>query len=233
MNQLVTHDMLTAALALDVPARVKGDSDADPMRGRHIGHDCARSAKGDWNMCVLYVDGVKSKFRRWRGLKTTQTAARILDSARRWGVTDGDGHVLGQNIHVDVGGLGVGVCDDLSELGVYVDRVDYGGEVEDDWPALDGAVKFRSRKAQLYWRFRRAVQLGWVQVPERYERTWEEATYYTYDHDQREKLIIVEDKDQVRKDLKRSTDDFDADCNALSRAGGGAPQFGTIDDFTW
>ena len=227
-NQLVTHDMLMAALAVNPRKRIIEDEGGYLMRGKHVGVDCARSAKGDFNVASLLVDGIKVRRRRWRGQRIYESAGKIIAAAKEWG---GDAPIEGHRIHVDQGGLGVGICDEMDRLGVYCDRVDYGGAVQDDWPELDGQTKFVSRKAQLYWRMRRAIGLGWVRIPEAFEMSWDEAMTYTYDYDSKQRVKVVEDKDAIREILGRSSDDWDADCNALSRGGGGAPQFGTLDDF--
>jgi hypothetical protein len=228
-NQLVTHDMFTAALAINPRKRIIEDEGGDLMRGKHIGVDCARSAKGDFNVLSLFVDGIKTRRRRWRGQTIHAGAGKIVAASKEWG---GKEPIPGECIHVDQGGLGVGICDELDRLGVYCDRVDYGSTKEhDDWPELDGQTKFVSRKTQLYWRMRRAISLGWVRIPEAFEMSWEEGMTYTYDYDGKQRVKIVEDKDAIREILGRSTDDWDADCNALSRSGGGAIQFGSIEEF--
>jgi len=230
VNQLVTHDMFTAALVANPRRRIIEDEGGDLMRGRSIGVDCARSAKGDYNVCSLFIDGIKVRRRRWRGQRIYESAGKIIAASKEWGKKGEP--IEGHCIHVDQGGLGVGICDEMDRLGVYCDRVDYGDtHPHDDWPELDGQTKFVSRKAQLYWRMRRAIGLGWVRIPEAFEMSWEEGMTYTFDYDARQRVKIVEDKDAIREILGRSTDDWDADCNALSRLGGGAPQYGGLEDF--
>lgn len=231
-NQLINLDMLESARAVDTEKNVRSHDAYWQMLGAHIGVDCARSPKGDWNVAYIVINGVVRKRARWRGMTTDHSARKINALRARW-QKEFDVEIPAQNVHVDVGGLGVGICDDCDAMGLFPDRVDYGlnGGL-DDWEEIDGAAKFVSRKAQLYWRVRRALMLGLLTWP---ADTWdtldEDATTYTYKFDEKEKLKIVETKDDVKEILNRSTDDFDALANALSRSGGGELEVSFQDEF--
>lgn len=214
------------------------DVDLGPM----VGVDVARTR--DACVATLWHDGTLVGIKRWRPklgdpaalMSVAQTIGGLLRSwgrqLERAGVWEGK--IPGERCSVDKVGLGEGVCDRLGEMGIFVQRVDFGSPPVGDWRELTGEVEFDNRKAELFWVMRRALQEGMGRIPERdeFSRVWEELPWITYDEVWKggRTVIKLEKKEKVRERHGRSPDYADAAVLAWSRAGIGMFDVGASDD---
>lgn len=204
--RVVTRAMLESALSLN----------AKSEQGRHMGVDVSRLGR-DETVCALVVDGVLEQREAWRGKDLMASADEIIALAAKWNVRD-------SNVHVDVVGLGAGVVDRLVQRGFRVDGVDFGAEPAEDWSHLLGETRFKNRRAELHWVFRRALQEGLGHVPKHFEHAWQQAQWPRYEprsEGSTGTVLVIEPKDDIRERYGRSPDDFDAVLLAWSRTGAG------------
>ena len=208
---VITEDMLTAA------QNGKGWSN----QGRHIGIDVARSPTGDEAVASLWVNGVKMGQHQWRGMDFGAQADLIVALMVKWGDPNTKTPVPSENVHVDVTGLGVGVLDRLSQKGYIVDGVDFGSSATGDWHELTGDIKFKNRRAELHWVYRRAMEEGFGHLPAKWEDSWQQAKWPCYELRTERgsgSELIIEPKDGIRDRYGRSPDVFESDILAWSRA---------------
>ena len=108
-------------------------------------------------------------------------------------------NIAPENINIDDTGVGGGVVDRLREIGHAVNGVPFGGSSKDN--------SFSNLKAELYWGVGTWVQAG-GQVDE--NQNWEQMTWIKYKQQTGEKKIIFESKENLRKRMRKSPDDFDS-----------------------
>lgn len=104
-----------------------------------------------------------------------------------------------EDVNIDDTGVGGGVVDRLKELGYGVNGVAFGGSSK--------SKEFSNTKAELYWGVGIWVQAG-GQVDENVN--WEQMTWIKYKQQTGEKKIIFESKENLRKRMRKSPDDFDS-----------------------
>lgn len=226
-NKLVPYELLVLA----------EQNSPNVKLGCHMG--CDVSAGGDSCVASLWVDGIKRAQDEWKPpqrsiSKLMETATRILGLRSHWSeqlVLEGYGEepIPPSNIHVDVVGMGGGVCDRLGQiLGVKVDRVDFGDPAKGDWRKLCGQMGFANRRAELHWVFRRLCEEGMIKTDRKWKDSWKQAQWSTYTPETRStgSVILVEPKKNIRKRYKRSPDHFDSDLLAMSRTGRSRVYFG-------
>ena len=98
-NSLFPLSIIERAIACELPT--------DPDSKLRLGVDVARSVSGDQN-CVCVVRGGKvERFALWRSPDTMATVNRVIAEATT---------ASPKHIYVDVGGVGGGVCDRLTQL---------------------------------------------------------------------------------------------------------------------
>jgi hypothetical protein len=105
--------------------------------------------------------------------------------------------------------VGAGVCDRLRQLRYAVEDVNFGGR------ALD-PERFRNRKAELFWNLRVMMEKGLCSIPADDELI-ADLCAIRFEFDLAGK-IMIEPKEEARKNLGRSPDR--ADALALSLADG-------------
>ena len=190
-------------------------------QGRHLGVDVSRLGT-DETVAALWVDGVKSDSKRWKGADLMTTATEIVALSKAW-------QVPSECVHVDATGLGAGVVDRLRQVGCYVDSVDFGAAPLREWPQLLGETIPKNRRAELHWIMRRALQEGLGHIPARFVDSWQQATWPRYVLRQEGSVgtvLTIEPKDDIRARHGRSPDHLDADLLAWSRGGSRLPLFG-------
>lgn len=190
-------------------------------QGRHLGVDVSRLG-ADETVAALWVDGVKTDVRTWRGIDLMTTAQEIAGLARTWDVRP-------ECVHVDATGLGAGVVDRLRQVGLACDSVDFGAAPIGDWPQLMGETRPKNRRAELHWVYRRAFQERLGHIPARFVESWNEALWPRYvlkAEGSSGTVLQIEPKDDIKARHGRSPDHLDADLLAWSRAGNRLPLFG-------
>ncbi len=150
----------------------------------------------------------------WSGLDLMQSAGRVRQMAEE--------HDLeAEDIRIDSIGVGAGVVDRLHEANFPVEAVDFAAAPQGDWPDLLAPdMRFKNRRAELHWVFRRLLMEGALSIPDRFREVWADLVAPTYDYDPMGRLY-VEKKDDIRKRLGRSPDFGDAAILAMSNASGG------------
>lgn len=188
-------------------------ADAKPPAGdgRHMGVDVARFGT-DENVAVLLVDGLVQDMRSWSGQDLMATAGRVRHLMAEW-------RVDGENVHVDVIGVGGGVVDRLREDGVLVDGVNFGAAPAGEWTSTIGPdLPLKNRRAELYWACRCLLQQGRLAIPRQHADIWAELGWPSYTFDSGGRLVI-EPKDDIKARTGSSPDHADALVLALSRTG--------------
>lgn len=191
------------------------DKGSDPFPGDpstlRMGVDVARYG-ADRTAIVVADDAAVREVRAWSGLSTMETAGRVLEAARQWGIP-------AERIAVDDTGVGGGVTDRLREQGWNVVAVQAAGAPE--------SRHFANRRSELFWRLREALNPerdSPIALPERCASLVEELTAIGYAFNSQGR-IIVEAKDTIRSRLGRSPDLGDALALTFAMAGGEpAPQ---------
>lgn len=197
-------------------------SDRRP-ESRHIGYDVAGSSKGDWNVAQCWDCGELIEEDQWRHPDTAKSRERVLELLHRWGVNGKP--IPARNLHIDAtgGSMGKAMADEMRAGGHWVDAVDFGSEPVGEWVRLLGPDRyFVSRKAELIWVVRVALQKGIAKIPRRFRDTVIQAQWYTYKEVARHNgtaIGVQESKDDIFKLYGRSPDNFEAATLAWSRTG--------------
>lgn len=177
----------------------------------HIGVDIARG-RGDLNVAVVTQGGVVTDCRSWHEDDLMRTVKNIeeLSALHR---------CEGQNIHIDVIGIGAGVVDRMREKGVAVDAVEFGGRPLGDYLWLLGSdFRALNRKAELHWAGRTLLQKKEAAIPDTYEDTiWKQLQWPAYSINERG-AVSIEAKERLRVRFGESPDFADAWVISLSRA---------------
>jgi len=153
---------------------------------------------GDASVATLMVDGVVCSTHSWRSSRDDRrmqvTTAEVLrDLFMFWGDEvsreypeswDG-GAIVGQRVSIDETGLS-GVSSILYEMGIEVDRVDFGGAFRGDPTGLvDGGLQMANQRAGMYWHARMGLQDGRYHIPdeERFKDYWEQLPWTLFERD--------------------------------------------------
>jgi hypothetical protein len=154
----------------------------------------------------------------WNETDLMKTAGRLAALSREYGAMDAararlppaEQAAARAPITVDVGGLGLGVADRLSELGCPPMRFNGASRASQD-------TKFSNRRAESYWILRKALERNTGALPPS-ETLAEEllATEWELDNSGR---ILICPKDDIRSRIRRSPDM--ADTCSMAFAGGG------------
>ncbi|GIX06969.1 MAG: hypothetical protein KatS3mg115_1372 [Candidatus Poribacteria bacterium] len=161
-----------------------------------IGVDVARYGSDATVYAVLRGDRLEALIQD-RGKDTMAVAGRCVALAEQYGA---------ETIGVDEAGVGGGVVDRLTELGVRVVAVN-GGE-----RAVE-AARFANRRSELWWELREWIRQRGAIPPDR--RLREDLTAPRYSFTSRGQ-IFVEKKEDLRRRLGRSPDRADALALALA-----------------
>ena len=116
-----------------------------------LGVDVARSGE-DETVLALVVGNRLERIETWTGQDTMRTAGAVNAYASA---------MPELSIAVDDGGVGGGVVDRLRELDVPVHAVKFGGRADGH-----GAVHFRNKLSEMYWRLRRKLEAGELSLVE-------------------------------------------------------------------
>jgi len=197
--------------------------------------DIAKSR--DYCVASLWFDGVKVAEHTWRpaitdSAKMMSIADKIVELATEWGRKlkrlgwDGS-RIPASRISGDAIGMGEGVWDRLSQMGMPCNRIDFGAAPKGYWPELTRDLEFPNIRSELHWVYRRALQEGLARLPKKWQRSWEEAQWPHYDEVIRHgrTQVVIEKKEDIRDRHGRSPDHLDADLYAWARPGRTRPRF--------
>jgi phage terminase large subunit len=186
-----------------------------PEDGVHMGVDVARMGS-DTSVAICTVNGRVRAIDQWSKRRVNETASRVLRLARAWNCPP-------ENVHVDSGGVGGGVADLLRSDGFTVDEVDFGSRaVGDQAQYVGSSLKFKNRKAELFWAIRRRMDESALSIPsegkhsEHLTTLWRELQAFDYGMGEDERLGVTK-KDEIKERLGRSPDFADALAISLSR----------------
>lgn len=201
----------------------EGARDAKPdepdnmvKRGPHIGFDTAAYG-GDANVAALYVDGLKVSVDRWHSQDTIATWERMKMLRAHWSEQIGR-PIPWHAVHIDKAPVAAGILDMARREGADLHAVDFGGEPTYFWREITGEVKFRNRRAELYWSLRELLKRRMACIPAKYERSWQELAAHSYTFTAGTDMLVLEPKEKVRERLGRSPDESDADVLAFANA---------------
>lgn len=191
-------------------------ADAVPsVTGRKMGVDIAAGGT-DKCVAVLMVDGRVAAVHSWAKevhRDTMRTVAMIKALAEKW-------RVDGQDIGIDVIGVGAGVVDRLREMDIDVQGVNFGAGPERDWDDVVGKHKqFMNRRAELYWVAHILLESGQMAIGRTYKQVWTDLLAITYTYQKGTLKLVITPKEDIKKVLGRSPDFADAIVLALSKAG--------------
>jgi len=215
-----THPMWQSNILGDFPdegerclfpmSLIEAGEDLQPgAGGRHMGVDVARFGS-DASVATAVIEGRVRGQHEWRKADTMTTAATVIRLAEEW-------EIPGENIHVDVSGVGGGVVDRLRECGLAVDAVDFGEAAVGDWDHLVGrAMRFRNRRCELHWVARRLLEDRALAIPQKYARTRADLMALSWDYAANETMTMPS-KEDLRRIIGRSPDHGDSLVIALSR----------------
>lgn len=182
-------------------------------RGPHIGFDTAWTG-ADLNVAALWVDSVKVSEAEWRSQDTIATWEKLRTLRDHWAVQIGR-EIPWHNVHIDNAPVAAGVIDTAARAGCMLDRVGFGDAPSNAWRDLVGDVRFKNRRAEMYWVLRELVRRKAARLPNKWGRSWEELTATTYSITQGTMEVLIEPKEKIRERLGRSPDHADADVLAF------------------
>ena len=183
----------------------------EPVPGpRKMGVDVARYGDDATVFAFLSTPNCLSHLEVYQGLSLDQTADHVMRYSGnrhtdRWWCDP-------EYVNVDGVGMGAGVVDICRSRGAYVQDLVAGAKaVEREDTSGDVIVlKFKNLRSQMWWEFREKLRLGKFVLPQELDpRLISDLTVprYTIEKD---KMIVVESKDDIKKRLGRSTDYGDA-----------------------
>ncbi len=188
-------------------------------RGRWVfSCDPARLGGDASVLCVIHrVPGLTyvERFLTWSKLDTMETTGRIRRALRAYQcgaaadlrtALPGDLRTGGYDLIVDEPGIGAGVLDRLTEQ--RFPAVGFNGGAKPDDP-----TRYANRRAECYWRLRRALERGEVALPDE-PKLVEELLAVRFEVTSEGKLKI-EPKKNIRVRLGRSPDYADALVNSF------------------
>jgi hypothetical protein len=199
--------------------------------GCHIGVDVAGEG-GDENVAALLVDGRVRAVHSWRapvsaeGTALMQVVNVVMAVRAKWAesLEDERGqpgeHILPwHHVHIEVNGVGAGVCSRFRQRGFEVDRVDMSEKPRGEWKSVCGNVTFMNRRAELYWSVRRLAEEGMFHLGRSYSDAWSQAQWTEYEHLERMAgtTVKMQPKKEIRKLYGRSPDHWDAVVLAFAR----------------
>lgn len=182
-------------------------------RGAHIGFDTAWTG-ADLNVAALWVDSVKVSEAEWRSQDTIATWERLRVLRDHWQTQIGR-EIPWHHVHIDNAPVAAGVIDTAARAGCMLDRVGFGDAPSNAWRDLVGDVRFKNRRAEMYWVLRELIRRKAARLPKKWERSWQELTATTYSITQGTMELVLEPKEKIRERLGRSPDHADADVLAF------------------
>jgi len=199
--------------------------------GNHMGID--PSAGGDQSVASLVVNGVLRAQHAWRPRKSDTSAlmsvVTMIEALRsHWGKElaeaqgskDVDDALPWDNVHIEVNGIGAGVCDRMRQKGYHIDRVDMGSKAKGEWRDVNGSVLFLNRRAELYWSIRRLADEGMFQMSSEWTDAWAQAQWAEYENREMAQgtTVVIQPKKEIIKQYGRSPDHWDSIVIAFSRS---------------
>ncbi len=182
-------------------------------RGAHVGFDTAWTG-ADLNVAALWVDSVKVSECEWRSQDTIATWEKLKVLVEHWSKELGR-EIPWHNVHIDNAPVAAGVIDTAARAGCMLDRVGFGDAPSNAWRDLVGEVRFKNRRAEMYWVVRELIRRKAARLPKKWSRSWEELTATTYSITQGTMEVLIEPKEKIRERLGRSPDHADADVLAF------------------
>lgn len=182
-------------------------------RGPHIGFDTAWTG-ADLNVAALWVDSVKVSEAEWRSQDTIATWEKLRVLRDHWAVQIGR-EIPWHNVHIDNAPVAAGVIDTAARAGCMLDRVGFGDAPTNAWRDLVGDVRFKNRRAEMYWVLRELIRRKAARLPKKWSRSWEELTATTYLITPGTMDVLIEPKEKIRERMGRSPDHADADVLAF------------------
>jgi len=173
-----------------------------------IGMDLARSGTNANVMCARNGRRVEC-FHEWNGADLMATCGRIIeilrDSYQIATITGGYGpgvlRTTGYRLICDVGGLGGGVVDRLTEQRYNVTEFDFGRGTENK--------RFQNKRAESYWHLANQLERGLIDIQFNKE-LWEELLAMTWTTPRSEGRKQLVAKHVIKQKLRRSPDKSDA-----------------------
>lgn len=203
--------VLTYQLLADAAAST--DDSLLVPRGAHIGFDSAWTG-ADLNVAALWVDSVKVSEAEWRSQDTIATWEKLRALREHWETQIGR-PIPWHHVHIDNAPVAAGVIDTAARAGCMLDRVGFGDAPSNAWRDLVGDVRFKNRRAEMYWVLRELIRRKAARLPKKWERSWQELTATTYSITQGTMELVLEPKEKIRERLGRSPDHADADVLAF------------------
>lgn len=215
LGQFLEGDTSGRVLTYELLANAAASTDDSLLvpRGAHIGFDTAWTG-ADLNVAALWVDSVKVSEAEWRSQDTIATWEKLRVLRDHWAQQIGR-EIPWHNVHIDNAPVAAGVIDTAARAGCMLDRVGFGDAPSNAWRDLVGDVRFKNRRAEMYWVLRELVRRKAARLPKKWSRSWEELTATTYSITQGTMEVLIEPKEKIRERLGRSPDHADADVLAF------------------
>ena len=171
----------------------------EDMKGGKVAF-CDFAAGGDENVLCVKEGNRIHPMVCWKERDTMSAVGRFIIEFKRFGLK-------AHEVYADAGGLGIPMCDALSEAGWDVNRVNNGEKARD-------SQAYGNRGAEMWFTAARAVELCEVIVPED-ERLFGQLTTRRCKTNSKGKLML-ESKDELRRRGVDSPDRGDAFVGAVA-----------------
>lgn len=206
-EKVITQQLLERCAELVFP-----DSIFEGMAEEETGDIGLDLGRGRDPSTLVYVKkNVVQKVLNNRCPDTMQVLGWAMNVANELGVP-------ASRVHVDSIGMGGPVVDRAYEAGWDIDPVNFAESEQDDWLELLGPHrKFGRRRAQLYFVARELLANKMICIPREFRGIWEDLTEPKVKY-MSSGRINIEEKEEIRKRLKRSPNEGDAFVLSLSRA---------------
>jgi hypothetical protein len=193
------------------------------VRGQNrLGVDVARY--GDDPTVFAYANGnALIKCEQFQGISTTKVGRKAMRIAM-----SAEFPVNADEVRIDVVGLGAGAVDHCHDHDFWVTQVESGNAPLDyvqapmwapDFELDDGSLfSFKNRRSQMWWIFREMLRHGLISFPEDTPAKLIEDLLAIHYEIVKDKQIMVESKDKIKKRIGRSTDYGDAVVYAFTEA---------------